>query len=86
LPASDPKIQYEFRGLLAERLTEKEAAVERYGAEEVNWHVHLKEYKRLFTTKSLLHRLSIGAGAQFFQQWTGINGQPRSPQVLAFAD
>lgn len=75
LPASDPKVQYEYRGLLAERLTEKEAAVERYGAEELNWRVSFWEYKRLLTTKTLLHRLSIGAGAQFFQQWTGINGE-----------
>lgn len=50
---------------------EREAAKERYGTEEVNFHVSLMEYKRLLTTRSLLHRLMIGAGAQALQQWTG---------------
>jgi len=69
----DPKIQYEFRALQAERLVEREAAKERYGVEQVSLKINLFEYKRFFTTRSLLHRLLIGAGAQALQQWTGIN-------------
>lgn len=66
-------MQYEFRALQAERLVEVEAAKERYGMNEVNFRVTMLEYKRLFTTKALLHRLLIGASAQGLQQWTGIN-------------
>ncbi|WVQ78643.1 hypothetical protein IAT38_000730 [Cryptococcus sp. DSM 104549] len=69
----DPKVQYEFRALQAERLVEIEAAKERYGQETVNFRVTMAEYKRLLTTKPLLHRLMLGAGAQALQQWTGIN-------------
>ncbi|ORY30806.1 general substrate transporter [Naematelia encephala] len=69
----DPMVQYEFRALQAERLVEREAAKERYGIDEVNFRVSLLEYKRLLTTKPLLHRLMIGAAAQGLQQWTGIN-------------
>lgn len=69
----DPIVQYEFRSLQAERLVEKEAARERYGVDKVTFGVALKEYKRLFTSKPLLHRLVIGASAQALQQWTGIN-------------
>ena len=68
-----PEIQYEFRALQAERLVEREAAKERYGQEDVNFRVTMLEYKRLFTTRPLLHRLMLGAGAQALQQWTGIN-------------
>ncbi|WWD16346.1 hypothetical protein CI109_100772 [Kwoniella shandongensis] len=68
-----PEVQYEFRALQAERLVEREAAKERYGYEDVNFRVNVLEYKRLFTTKPLLHRLMLGAGAQALQQWTGIN-------------
>lgn len=67
------EVQYEFRALQAERLVEREAAKERYGVDEVNFRVALLEYKRLLTTKPLLHRLMLGAGAQALQQWTGIN-------------
>lgn len=73
LPAESPEVQYEFRALQAERLVEVEAAKERYGMNEVNFRVTMLEYKRLFTTKALLHRLLIGASAQGLQQWTGIN-------------
>ncbi|RSH89617.1 hypothetical protein EHS25_002168 [Saitozyma podzolica] len=66
-------VQYEFRALQAERLVEREAAKERYGIDTVNFRVSLLEYKRLFTTKPLLHRLMLGASAQALQQWTGIN-------------
>ena len=58
-----------------ERLVEKEIAMERYGANELGFLVSVKEYKRLFTSKPLLHRLMIGAGTQAFQQWSGINGE-----------
>jgi hypothetical protein len=64
-------VQYEFRALQAERLVEREAAKERYGIDTVNFRVSLLEYKRLFTTKPLLHRLMLGASAQALQQWTG---------------
>ncbi|BEI86150.1 hypothetical protein CcaverHIS002_0604370 [Cutaneotrichosporon cavernicola] len=64
---------YEYRSLQAERLVEREAAKERYGIDTVNFRVSLLEYKRLLTTKSLLHRLFLGATAQALQQWTGIN-------------
>ncbi|OCF45135.1 galactose transporter [Kwoniella heveanensis CBS 569] len=70
---SSAEVQYEFRALQAERLVEQEAAKERYGQAEVNLRVNLLEYKRLLTTKPLLHRLMLGAGAQALQQWTGIN-------------
>lgn len=73
MPAEDPAIQYEFRALQAERLVEREAAKERYGVDTVNFRVGLLEYKRLLTTKPLLHRLMLGASAQALQQWTGIN-------------
>ncbi|OCF59457.1 galactose transporter [Kwoniella mangroviensis CBS 10435] len=72
-PAESPEVQYEFRALQAERLVEQEAAKERYGANDVTFRVTLAEYKRLLTTKPLLHRLMLGAGAQALQQWTGIN-------------
>jgi hypothetical protein len=67
----DPMVQYEFRALQAERLVEREAAKERYGMNDVTIKVSFLEYKRLLTTRSLLHRLMIGAGAQALQQWTG---------------
>jgi hypothetical protein len=70
-----PDVQLEFRALQAERLVEREAAKERYGVDEVNFRVTVLEYKRLLTTKPLLHRLMLGAGAQALQQWTGINGK-----------
>ncbi|BEI93925.1 uncharacterized protein CcaverHIS019_0603840 [Cutaneotrichosporon cavernicola] len=72
-PRDDPLVQYEYRSLQAERLVEREAAKERYGIDTVNFRVSLLEYKRLLTTKSLLHRLFLGATAQALQQWTGIN-------------
>lgn len=68
-----PEVQFEFRALQAERLVEREAAKERYGYDDVNFRVGLLEYKRLFTTRPLLRRLMLGAGAQALQQWTGIN-------------
>lgn len=73
LPPDHPAVQTEFLALQAERLVEREAAKERYGYNDVNFRVSLLEYKRLLTTKSLLYRLLVGAGAQALQQWTGIN-------------
>lgn len=67
----DPLVQYEFRALQAERLVEREATKERYGMHDVTFKTSVLEYKRLLTTKSLLRRLMIGAGAQALQQWTG---------------
>lgn len=43
--------------------------------DKVTFRVTMLEYKRLFTTKPLLHRLMLGATAQGLQQWTGINGE-----------
>jgi len=71
--ADAPDVQFEFRALQAERLVEREAAKERYGMNDVTFKVSVWEYKRLLTTKPLLHRLMLGAGAQALQQWTGIN-------------
>ena len=61
-------------------MVEREAAKERYGIDEVNFRVSFLEYKRLLTTKPLLHRLMLGASAQALQQWTGINGELRKPR------
>ncbi|ORX34929.1 putative high-affinity glucose transporter of the major facilitator superfamily [Kockovaella imperatae] len=72
-PEDHVEVQYEFRALQAERLVEREAAKERYSTDDTNWRTSLKDYKRLFTTKPLLHRLMLGASAQGLQQWTGIN-------------
>jgi hypothetical protein len=66
-------IQGEFMALQAERLTEIELVKERYGVEKTTGRIALKEYWRLISTKSLLHRLSLGVAAQSLQQWSGIN-------------
>ncbi|KAL7420152.1 hypothetical protein Q5752_005118 [Cryptotrichosporon argae] len=79
---NDVELIYEFRALKAERLVERQAAQERYGIQDVNFKVTVREYKRLFTTKSLLHRLALGAATQAFQQWTGINGQSHAPTIF----
>ena len=72
-PPENAMVQYEFRALQAERLVMYEAAKERYGVDKVTFRVSCMEYKRLLTTRPLLHRLLLGAGAQALQQWTGIN-------------
>jgi hypothetical protein len=82
-PAENPEVQYEFRALQAERLVEVEAAKERYGMNEVTFKVTMLEYKRLFSTKPLLHRLMLGAGAQALQQWTGINGEWSASLIMS---
>ena len=68
-----PEVQYEYKALQAERLVEREAAKERYGSDAVTFRTNLLDYKRLLTTKPLLHRLMLGASAQGLQQRTGIN-------------
>lgn len=72
-PASSPEVRYEFRALQAERRAEREAARIRYGADDITWRVELLEYKRLLTTKPLLHRVFLGSAAQGLGQWTGIS-------------
>lgn len=72
-PASSHEVQYEFRALQAEHRVQCEFLRERYGVDDTNWRVELLEYKRLFTTKSLLHRVLLGSAAQGFGQWAGIN-------------
>ncbi|KAJ5371057.1 uncharacterized protein N7496_007149 [Penicillium cataractarum] len=52
---------------------EREASRLRYGTEKKNWRTEVSEYKRIFTTKVLLHRVGLGAGVQAFGQWSGIN-------------
>ncbi len=66
-------IQAEHMALQAERLVEMEEAKERYGTDKPGWGVSFKEYMRLLTTWSLLHRLLIAASSQGLQQWSGIN-------------
>lgn len=66
-------IQGEFMALQAERLTELELVKERYGTDKDTGMVAVKEYIRMFTTKALLHRLSLAVAAQSLQQWSGIN-------------
>jgi MFS family permease len=73
-PPDDPAINFEFKSLQAERMAEKIRAQEVHGQADENWRTALSDYRRIFTTKSLLHRLLVGAGAQMLQQWTGING------------
>lgn len=66
-------VQYEFRALLVERRSEKEAAIERYGTAQATWTTELLEYKRILSSRPLLRRLLLGAGVQALGQWTGIN-------------
>lgn len=73
LPPEDLRIQTEYMGLQAEKLVLQEEFQERYGVSEATWAISAKEYIRLLTTKTLLHRLSLGVAAQSFQQWSGIN-------------
>ncbi|KAE8321180.1 general substrate transporter [Aspergillus sergii] len=71
--ANSPEVQYEYRSLKVEAYTDRETARLRYGTEEKTWRTELLEYKRIFTTKVLLHRVGLGAGVQAFGQWSGIN-------------
>ncbi|OQE26626.1 hypothetical protein PENSTE_c005G02485 [Penicillium steckii] len=70
---SSPEVQYEYRSLKVEAYADRETSRLRYGTEDKNWHTELLEYKRIFTTKVLLHRVGLGAGVQAFGQWSGIN-------------
>lgn len=66
-----PEVQYEYRSLKVEAYADREMAKIRYGTEEKNWRTEMLEYKRIFTTKVLLHRVGLGAGVQAFGQWAG---------------
>lgn len=77
--STSPEVEYEFRALQAERRAEREAAQARYGADEITWRVELLEYKRLLTTRPLLHRVFLGAAAQGLGQWTGISKPFKAP-------
>lgn len=68
-----PMVRYEFCGLQAEQQAEREATMLRYGSYESTWRTELMEYKRIFTTKPLLHRVFLGAAVQGLGQWTGIS-------------
>lgn len=69
--ASSPEIQYEYRSLKVEAYADRETSRLRYGTEEKTWRTEVLEYKRIFTTKVLLHRVGLGAGVQAFGQWSG---------------
>lgn len=69
--ASSPAVQYEYRSLKVEAYADRETSRLRYGTEKKNWRTEVLEYKRIFTTKVLLHRVGLGAGVQAFGQWSG---------------
>ena len=64
-------IQSEYMALQAERLVQEDEINERYGPGRSQYYYALQDYIRLLTTKSLLHRLFLGASAQALQQWSG---------------
>lgn len=66
-------VQSEYMALQAERLVQEDEINERYGPGRSQYYYALQDYIRLLTTKSLLHRLFLGASAQALQQWSGIN-------------
>lgn len=66
-------IQAEYMALQAEQLVAEDEKHERYGAGQSEFYYAIQDYKRLLFTKSLLHRLFLGASAQALQQWSGIN-------------
>lgn len=68
---SSPEVQYEYRCLKVEAYTDRETSRIRYGTEKKSWRTEMLEYKRIFTTKVLLHRVGLGAGVQAFGQWSG---------------
>ncbi|KAJ6037293.1 hypothetical protein N7540_001572 [Penicillium herquei] len=70
---SSPAVQYEYLSLKVEAYADRETSRLRYGTEERSWRTEALEYKRIFTTKVLLHRVGLGAGVQAFGQWAGIN-------------
>jgi hypothetical protein len=64
-------IQSEYMALQAEQLVEEDYKLERYGPGHGSLYYAAKDYVRLLTTRSLLHRLFLGASAQALQQWSG---------------
>ncbi|GKZ47726.1 hypothetical protein AbraIFM66951_011290 [Aspergillus brasiliensis] len=70
---SSPDVQYEYWSLKVGVYADRETSRVRYGTEKKNWRTEVSEYKRIFTTKVLLHRVGLGAGVQAFGQWSGIN-------------
>lgn len=68
---NSPEVQYEYRSLKTEAYAEREVSRLRYGTETKSWRTEILEYKRIFTTKVLLHRVGLGAGVQAFGQWSG---------------
>jgi len=67
-------IQYEFKALKAERMVDIEMSKLRYGDQPGSWTEVLGEYRRIFTTKVLLRRLSLGVAINVLGQFSGING------------
>jgi hypothetical protein len=59
--------------LQAEQLVQEDEKLERYGPGHGEFYYAMRDYQRLLTTKTLLHRLFLGASAQALQQWSGIN-------------
>ncbi|KAL4893571.1 general substrate transporter [Aspergillus ambiguus] len=70
---NSPAVQYEYRSLQVEAYADHETSRLRYGTEKKTWRTEVLEYRRIFTTKVLLHRVGLGAGVQAFGQWSGIN-------------
>ncbi|KAJ5719083.1 hypothetical protein N7493_007538 [Penicillium malachiteum] len=58
---SSPAVQYEYLSLKVEAYADRETSRLRYGTEEKSWRTEALEYKRIFTTKVLLHRVGLGA-------------------------
>ncbi|GLA86113.1 hypothetical protein AtubIFM56815_010364 [Aspergillus tubingensis] len=70
---SSPEVQYEYLSLKVGAYADRETSRLRYGTETKTWRTEVLEYKRIFTTNVLLHRVGLGAGVQAFGQWSGIN-------------
>ncbi|OJJ77798.1 hypothetical protein ASPBRDRAFT_112178 [Aspergillus brasiliensis CBS 101740] len=70
---SSPDVQYEYWSLKVGVYADRETSRVRYGTEKKSWRTEVSEYKRIFTTRVLLHRVGLGAGVQAFGQWSGIN-------------
>lgn len=71
---SSPEVQYEYLSLKVGAYTDRETSRLRYGTETKTWRTEVLEYKRIFTTNVLLHRVGLGAGVQAFGQWSGKHG------------
>lgn len=77
--AISPSVQYEYRSLKVEAYAQRETNRLRYGTEKRTWRTEFLDYKRICTTKVLLHRVSLGAAVQAFGQWSG---KPRSSVAM----